>query len=231
MSDGLWPHSSIKLFNPSSIRPRCYFGGKILPFGIEPFDNETVLASDHHTRSIFKCNLENSSLQKWSNYNFSWPLGVAKTADRVFIADSEQNAIVILDSYGNFVSKLSTDSMQRPEYLAVSNDVVYVTDSMTKCIQIFDSGTGTFIGSIGKNILKVPKGIAFRNKKQLVVADWLGDKIYLLSLSGNSVLENTECLEDEISYPRGLSVRNDIIGVSQQKLKAPPALKLIEIRI
>ena len=129
----------------------------------------------------------------WENGAFNWPRGVGidPATNRMWIADTKQNQLQILQSDCTFVAKLpttttSTDKFNWPHALSIraSDGTVWVTDTKNNRIKVYDAATRALIlvyGAKGPGTGQFlqPRGISFdpADPTHVLVADTNNNRI------------------------------------------------------
>ncbi|PKL26659.1 MAG: hypothetical protein CVV47_01685 [Spirochaetae bacterium HGW-Spirochaetae-3] len=109
------------------------------------------------------------------------PTGIATIGDRVYVADAALKAIFVFDAYGNFVSRLQTVTLQRPEGMrAVRDGKLLVADGAR--VLLIDTETGAAT-ELYRSERKKPYVVsaAFDANDELLVADFDASEIAYLS--------------------------------------------------
>ena len=111
--------------------------------------------------------------------------------DRVFVADSTGGVVHAFDlnrrAYKQFADINDNKKLSKPVGLAIVDDWIYVVDSASRQICVFD-GKGKFRGRFGSERLIRPSGIAYYPEKdELYVSDTGGHIINVFNKSGDFI--------------------------------------------
>lgn len=159
------------------------------PYAVSVNKNMVVVA-DPGLAVVHLFNTSKKSYRRLDNAGddyFTTPIGVAMGADKLFIADSELNAVFILDKRFKLINKL--ENFQRPTSLALDPvyQRLYVADTMAHEIKVFDqAGKQLFtIGRRGKHNAEFnfPSHLAFAGG-QLLVNDTMNFRVQVFSAEG-----------------------------------------------
>lgn len=109
------------------------------------------------------------------------PTGVAILGDRVFVADSALKAIFAFDSFGNYLSKIETSGLQKPEGLRVSHDgKLLVADGSRVILLDPETGAMTELYRSERRKARIVSA-AFDANGELLVADFDASELAYLS--------------------------------------------------
>ena len=104
------------------------------------------------------------------------PTSLAVFKDEIYIADTGNERIQILDFTGTYKFQFGKD--MKPTGILIFQDLVYVSDSKNNRVDVFDL-KGVFLKSIGAGLLEEPQGLAVHEEK-LHVANKNGIDVFLL---------------------------------------------------
>jgi len=109
------------------------------------------------------------------------PTGVAAVGDRVYVADAALKAVFAFDAYGNFISRLQTTPLQRPEGLREAREGRLLVADGSRVLLI-DPETGA-ASEIYRSERKKPYIVsaAFDANGELLVADFDASELAYLS--------------------------------------------------
>lgn len=134
--------------------------------------------------------------------------------DRIYISDTSNHRVVVLDYNGKFLHKFgdvpqgSWPGMSFPYGLTVVDDRTYVVDAGAMRVAVFDL-EGNFISNFGVESLVKPVNIVFHDEL-FYITDVSRQQIVLLDRDGNEVLSFGRFGRDgnpgELNYPNGLAV-------------------------
>ncbi|OHD11696.1 MAG: hypothetical protein A2Z96_01760 [Spirochaetes bacterium GWB1_48_6] len=109
------------------------------------------------------------------------PTGVAVIGDRVFVADSALKAIFVFDSYGNYLSRVETASLLKPEGLRASReDKLLVADGSRVLLLDPETGAMTELYRSERKKARIVSA-AFDANGELLVADFDASEVAYLS--------------------------------------------------
>ncbi|MDP2690188.1 MAG: 6-bladed beta-propeller, partial [Deltaproteobacteria bacterium] len=127
---------------------------------------------------------------------FYKPIGVSTDSKgRIFVADSQTDKVGVLDSNGKLLSYLSPeDPLKQPTGLAIDKErnKLYVTDTHSHSIKVFDTETLKQIGTIGKRgkeegSFNFPSHITVDNEGKLYVVDTMNGRVQIFDPDGRFI--------------------------------------------
>ena len=148
------------------------------------FNHPVGIAFNPHNRKLYIADAYNQQIQVLNSDltfhqfieekgpGFQYPLGVGCCADRIFIADSENDRVQVFTARGKFVRMFGQSGegpgdLKRPVGIAVDADnYVYVSEAGNDRVSVF-TARGKFVKSFGEG-LKSPQGIAVHSDSGLV---------------------------------------------------------------
>lgn len=113
---------------------------------------------------------------------FNFPTGVAVLDGRVYVVETGNHRVQILDDKGNPLGFIGEGDLLYPGGVAVGKGEIYVSDSRNGRIVVF-SPDGTRLRVLGQGILSAPRGLSV-TAGALLVADPGLHKVLKLSLGG-----------------------------------------------
>ncbi len=165
------------------------------PFDIIKNSKEEIYISDYGNDRIHKYSRNRDYLLSFGhsglgNGEFYGPQGLAiDQYDQVYVVDNGNRRVQKFDSNGQFLMSLGQDgrkdgkllnpvdvvvlknqSYQTDRGMERSGDLIYVTDTGKKRIQIYESN-GNYLKSLGEDILVEPKGIKRVSDHEILVSD------------------------------------------------------------
>jgi len=117
-------------------------------------DQGRIYVADPGRQAVFVFDERNSHFSMWNENSLGIPLlspvGLAVHDGRVFISDSEQGVVLVLDNQGEFLYRIGDNSLKRPTGIAVDTErrELIVSDTDASEIRLFDLD-GTPKQSIG----------------------------------------------------------------------------------
>lgn len=159
-------------------------------------ENGRILVTDVSKGAVYVFDQPNGVLDVWEYSNgyrrFSAPTGIALgPAGSVFVADSDNQEVVVLDSKGNGQRVIGTGLLERPTGLAwdAGEALLYVSDTQAHQVKVFDI-TGRQVRTIGQRgeepgEFNYPTYLAL-NKGKLFVADTMNARVQAITLDGSA---------------------------------------------
>jgi DNA-binding beta-propeller fold protein YncE len=159
-------------------------------------ENGRILVTDVSRGAVFVFDALNGRLDVWEyaqGYRrFTTPTGIALgPAGRIFVADSDQSQVFVLDQQGNGSSLIARGLLERPTGLAwdANAALLYVADTQAHQIKVFDI-TGRMVNTIGQRgegpgEFNYPTYLAL-NRGKLIVADTMNARVQLITLDGTA---------------------------------------------
>jgi DNA-binding beta-propeller fold protein YncE len=180
----------------------------------------TIFVADSGVAKIIAFGLD-GKLRFQISERLQRPSGIAIHADRLFVADSQQHAVLIFDLRGQFISSFgkrgtAAGDFNFPTHIAANPEgKLYVTDSMNSRVQIFDS-SGKFraqIGSAGNGpgYFSRPKGVAVDHFGHIYVLDAMFDNLQVFDGTGRLLLDlgHSGAQAGEFWLPNGIAIGSD----------------------
>jgi DNA-binding beta-propeller fold protein YncE len=206
-------------------------GLTVSPYGVAVDKSGSIYVTDVSYHRIVRFDAEGNVSETWRSYSkkeayplnlFKNPTGIAvDNSGRVYICDTGNNRILIINAKGEIVQNLgatgkSPAKFLRPTGIAVDNaGAIYVADQGNCRIQIFSS-QGIFLREIGKRLgtteLKSPTGVAVDNMGYVYIVDSGNHKIYKINELGLLVAEQGSLGQEAAQFnsPQGIAV--DALG-------------------
>lgn len=128
------------------------------------------------------------------------PTGVAYDAQqkRIIVADTDQHELIFFDLDGRLIKRVgrlgdAPGEFNRPTFLAIWRNELYVADTMNARIQVLDLDSGEPIRSIGQRGRNVgdlvrPKGVALDSEGRLYVVESMHDHLLIFDRQGQFLL-------------------------------------------
>jgi DNA-binding beta-propeller fold protein YncE len=155
-------------------------------------ENGRILVTDVSRGAVFVFDPVKGFLDVWEfaqGYRrFVTPTGIALgPAGRVFVADSDQGQVFVLDQQGKGVGLIAPGLLERPTGLAwdANAALLYVADTQAHQIKVFDA-TGRMVKTIGQRgegpgEFNYPTYLAL-NRGKLIVADTMNARLQMITL-------------------------------------------------
>jgi sugar lactone lactonase YvrE len=189
-------------------------------------DNHTIKKYDNN--GLWQCQIGSLGIPGSTGGKFRNPHGIDVGPDgRVYVADSRNARVQILDSNCNFLSMWGTKGsaagqLSFPRGIAVDTDnSVWVADATLNVVKHF-TNTGAYLGTIGTkgtadNQWKNPFDIAL-DANNVYVVDTLANKVKVWSKAGvfQSAIGGGGKALGKLLKPNGIDIRNGHIYVAEQ---------------
>lgn len=167
------------------------------PMGVHVAGNGKIYVTDTAASDIFvidPATKTSTTLSELSGEKmFFKPIGVVTDdTGRIFVSDSQTDTVTAVDQTGKKLENLSPDPpFQQPTGLAVDNERkrLYVTDTHTHDIRVFDLETLKQVNSIGKRgkgegFFNFPSFLTVDNKGNLYVVDTMNGRVQIFDKDG-----------------------------------------------
>ena len=181
------------------------------------FNGTTCIATLDHVLS-----LGNGSSS--ADGEFNSPQGITTTITHLYIADTDNNRIQILDINGTYVSKFGSQGtadgqFNSPRAITTTTTHLYIADTENHRIQIFDIN-GTYVSQFGSEgtadgQFNSPQGIT-TNGTHLFVADTENHRIQIFDNTGNYAGQfgSNGGVDGEFRSPSGIATNSTHIFVA-----------------
>ncbi len=173
-----------------------------------------------HANAVLMFSLDGQLQQRFSYKDIlAKALSIAVNSHgQMIVADSEENAVFILDRHGRVLRKFGETGnglgqFNRPGFVCVGgNDSIIVADGENHRIQVFDK-VGKFLYQFGqkgsgKGQFLLPFGVAADFHDNILVVD-SGNKRLQIFKTGGKFLASIESISDPLNAPRGIAVSSD----------------------
>ena len=151
--------------------------------GVKPGYLSVPLGLSHGNNNIFVVDMMNHRIQVFTmdgNYElkFGWqqlskPHGIFVVFPKIFVTDSEQNAIYIFEiqgSSGVLLSCIGKDTLDTPLGISADNHgCIYVADSNNERVAVFDIADSILSKEIGKGKLNNPRDVTIHADNLYVI--------------------------------------------------------------
>jgi NHL repeat len=164
----------------------------------------------------------------WENGAFNWPRGVAvdPATNQMWIADTKQNQLQILQGDCAFVAKMptnttSSDKFNWPHAISIraSDGTVWVADTKNNRIKVYDAATRNLLliyGSKGSGTGQFlqPKAISFdpADPTHVLVADTNNNRIVELEAPAHPTDGDVTWLRSRNGFKKPSGVARDLFG-------------------
>lgn len=176
---------------------RVTFGRK----GVKPGCLSVPLGLSHGNNSIFVVDMMNHRIQVFNmdgdyELKFGWqqlskPHGIFVDFPKIFVTDSDQNAIYLFqieDSNGLLLSCIGIDSLDTP--LGISGDnhgCIYVADSNNNRVAVFDIANSVLSREIGNAKLNNPRDVTIHADNVYVIDYSVPFHVHQFELDGTEM--------------------------------------------
>lgn len=180
-------HDKIKVFGPGGSlklkfgKPGDSGGNLDFPASVAIANDGDIIVADRDNDRVQKYRPDGSYDASFDNLDLHQPNGVAvdPSTDLIYIADSADDQVVVVDHQGNFVDEWDTND--RPSMLAVGNGFVYVTNGQADNVQKFETD-GDPVDQWGQSgsgpgEMESPCGIALSPGGKVYVAEFANSRV------------------------------------------------------
>ncbi|CAF0944325.1 unnamed protein product [Rotaria sordida] len=204
--------------------------GFLFPDGLCLAGEQFVIITDRHRVSKYDwfhgkmINFIGSKKEGCTQTSFSWPKGVAIDNNYVYVCDSYNSRMVVLNhqmKYENEWIIMRGSKKLDPQYISISNNLLYVTAWQrikpescaynAGCIIIYglDGNVQRFIDTDAQSYLNlsVPEGIICDSSNQLILADRYTSKI--LAMNDDDQQQVINFRGDKMKAPHYVCFSND----------------------
>ena len=168
------------------------------------------------------------------------------TSDRLYIADSNHNRIVIATLDGRWIDTIGSGlqgdgdgifkqaRFNRPQGLALDGDVLYVADTANNQIRVVDFPAGA-VQTLAGNDLSSPWDLALKTgilivamsgPHQIWVIDLLSDRAYPYAGTGEEARRDGSVQEAAFAQPSGLAIDGNTLYVADAESNTIRAVEL-----
>lgn len=169
------------------------------PMGVYTDANGKIFVTDTASSDVFvfdPANKKATTIAAMGSRVFYKPIGV--TADwqgRIFVADSQVDKVTVLDSNAAVIAYLNPEvPFKQPTGIIADNvnKKLYVTDTHTHDIRVFDLNDLKYIKTIGKRgkeegEFNFPSHITVDNKGNLYVVDTMNGRVQIFDTDGKFI--------------------------------------------
>lgn len=172
----------------------------IAPVGIASGPDGQTFVADAELDLVARLAHDGNPMAPIGKGHLSRPNGVAYEASsrRLFVADTESHQIKVFDLEGKLLKTLGkrgegVGEFNYPTHIAISDDKLYVTDTMNARIQVLSTSTGRYLGTVGRRGLYIgnlvrPKGVAADSEHNIYVIESYFDYLLVYNRRGEFLM-------------------------------------------
>ncbi|MCC6501501.1 MAG: 6-bladed beta-propeller [Deltaproteobacteria bacterium] len=169
------------------------------PMGVFVGNDSKIYVTDTANSDVFIFDPKNSKMNTLANMGaklFYKPIGVtADTDGRIFVTDSQVDKVTVLSSSAKILAYLQPDEpFKQPSGIIADsiNRRLYVTDTHTHNIKVFDLDTLKNTGTIGKRgkeegEFNFPSHLGIDTKGNLYVVDTMNGRVQIFDKTGKFI--------------------------------------------
>lgn len=169
------------------------------PMGVHTDANGKIYVTDTANADVFifdTVNMTGTSLAAMGAKLFYKPIGVATDANgRIYVSDSQTDSVTVVDQTGKVVGNLVPEQpFKQPSGIAsdFERKRVYIADTHTHNIKVFDTETLKQINTIGKRgkeegEFNFPSHLAVDPKGNLYVVDTMNGRVQIFDSEGKFI--------------------------------------------
>jgi DNA-binding beta-propeller fold protein YncE len=197
--------AAVFLFDPVDGEARLLksasgFRNFISPSGVAIGPGDTVFVADAEAGFVARIDSTGKTYPSIGEGVLKRPTGVVfdPSQQRLFVADTAASDLKVFDLEGRLlmvIGKLGSalGEFNRPSYMAIWRNELYVTDTFNARIQVLDLDSGAPIRSIGTRgtyvgQLSMPKGVALDSDGNVYVVESLHDHLLIFNRQGQFLL-------------------------------------------
>lgn len=183
------------------------------PFGVSLDEAGNLCVTDTGANAVCYFDRANKKWQRWEKVGkqrFLSPVSVAKQGDRIFVADSVLQSVIIFNRDGKLLFQI-TEKLERPSGVVVSGEHLFVVDSQRHCVLSFDFN-GRYLAEFGKRGIgfgefNFPTHISADTRGNLYVTDSINGRIQVFDQTGKFVRKIGEMGHStgQFSRPKGVA--------------------------
>lgn len=182
------------------LRRAAGFRNFISPSGVALGPDGTVFVSDAEGGYVARIDATGKTYPPIGEGVLKRPTGLVFDASqkRLFVADTSESDLKVFDLEGRLlmtIGRLGTElgEFNRPTYMAIWRNELYVADTFNARIQVLDLDSGNPIRSVGSRgtyvgQLSMPKGVALDSDGNLYVIESLHDHLLIFNREGKFLL-------------------------------------------
>ena len=163
------------------------------PHGVAFDDNNHLYVTESSNNRVQKFDINGTYLLKFGTYGIgkgqlSSPIGIAIHGGKVYVVENSGGRISVFHCDGQFSHIIGSGCLNRPWYVAVSNDQLLVADWCHHCISIFTLD-GNYVGKYdtrgtGREQLDCPCGIATDMYGFIFVTEYSKNRVSIFNKDG-----------------------------------------------
>lgn len=203
-----------------------------IPCYIAISPSKHIYVSDRGRNAVFIYSKDGKFLRQFkpnNENNYDWaPLGLEfDEKGNLYVCDVVSNRVLVFDVTGKLKNRIGkkepvSDQLNFPNDLAIGEDKIYVSDSNSARIQVFNKD-GSF-----KKILKMPdevapglpRGLALSSDGSLIAADALAQAVYVFNANDKWLYSFGQfgSKPNEFRFPNGIAIndKNQIFVVDRE---------------
>jgi DNA-binding beta-propeller fold protein YncE len=170
------------------------------PAGLAPLPDGTILVSDAAGGFVARIDAMGKTFSAIGRSVLKRPTGIIydPSQKRIVVADADASALFVFDLEGRLLTTFGrfgagTGEFNRPTYMAIWKNELYVSDTFNSRIQVLDLDSGSPIRTIGSRgmyvgQLSIPKGIALDSEGNLYVIESRHDHLLVFDRQGQFLL-------------------------------------------
>lgn len=172
----------------------------LAPTGITMSDKGELFVADSDAGFVARLNVDGTTNPPLGFGLLKRPTGLAfdKVRQRLLVADTAESDIKVFDLEGRLLSTIGNfgdrlGEFNRPTFMAVWRNELYVADTMNARVQVLDLESGEPIRSVGTRGTYIgqmvrPKGVAVDSEGNLYVVESYHDHLLIFNRSGQFLL-------------------------------------------
>lgn len=172
----------------------------IAPVGVANGPEGQTFVADAELDLVARLDRDGNPMEPIGKGQLSRPNGVAYEAStgRLFVADTETHQIKVFDLEGKLLKTLGkrgegVGEFNYPTHIALSDQKLYVTDTMNARIQVLSTTTGRYLGTVGRRGLYIgnlvrPKGVAADSEGNIYVIESYFDYLLVYNRRGEFLM-------------------------------------------
>jgi 6-bladed beta-propeller len=164
---------------------------------ISQFKDQQCLFTDSKNNKVYTYNYQLETIESLNDsidLNRPTGIGYVKSKKEIWVAETGNHSIVILDSLGQLINRIGKRGSDKGEFnfptsiWVDNNEQIYIIDAINFRIQIFDN-SGSFIKMFGEQgdatgYLARPKGIATDSYGNIYIVDALFHNVQIFNSAG-----------------------------------------------
>lgn len=197
--------AAVFLFDPVGGEPRILksaagFRNFLSPSGVAVGPGDAIFVADAEAGFVARIDSTGKTYPPIGEGVLKRPTGVVfdPSQQRLFVADTAASDLKVFDLEGRLLTVIgkhgsALGEFNRPSYMAIWRNELYVTDTFNARIQVLDLDSGNPIRSIGTRgtyvgQLSMPKGVALDSDGNVYVIESLHDHLLIFNRQGQFLL-------------------------------------------